>query len=396
MKNLAVLFAGDSKGLNGAAMYVNRFKRFEELFRNNGINPIICDYNKISSGADDKESSLIEMKYAQSRMHKIKNKIKHILSKTYLGNCLYIYFAWQRYGKKSIDWNHDKLKHADIILANDMYSAYYVIKDKFDKDIYFVMHNSGDLLKMLLDRLGKIKCTRKEKELHQMECLIFESSKKILFVSRIARDTFIRMFPQYEHKACYVPEGIEDIDNHAQLDFSSLKLICVGTVCDRKNQLALVQAMEKIHDSSVRLKIVGNGAFLDICKDYVHSHNLNNIEFTGAINNSDVPLMLEKSNVFILASKDEGLPAVGIEALRSGLPILVTDVGGCAELVNENGKVLSGTDVDGIADGIRYMITNKNKLPKMSVNSRRHYELEYSIDAMVNAYKELITGYSDS
>ena len=106
--------------------------------------------------------------------------------------------------------------------------------------------------------------------------------------------------------------------------------------------------------------------------------------------NSDVPSYLAKSNVFVLASKDEGLPAVGIEALRSGLPILITDVGGCAELVQSNGVVLSGTNQKSIIQGMESIVSKQEQLPEMSRNSRLRYEREFSIEAMVQAYKKIL------
>lgn len=391
MKKIAVLYSGDSRALNGAALYVNRFRKFCKEFREAGIYPIICDFNNISSNISD-ENNIVkrETAYANSKSHRMKNKIKSVLSNTYIGSCLYIYLAWQKPGKKSIKINALKIKEADLLLANDMYSAYYAIKEYPDKKLFFVMHNSGILLKMMLDRLSKVKGTKKEKSLHKVETSIFEHAKGILFVSRKARDTFVSMFHQFNNKAFYVPEGIEDIDRKPNLDFLNVNLVCVGTVCDRKNQFTLVKAFENFKESEIKLSIVGNGTMLEKCKEYAISHSISNIEFTGSVKNSDIPNILSKSNVFILASKDEGLPAVGIEALRSGLPILITDVGGCAELVQNNGKILSGTAEKNIKDGIEYIIQHKNELAEMSKKSRELYEQEFSVKAMVSVYKQLL------
>ncbi len=391
MKKLAVLYSGDSRGLNGAALYVDRFRKFKSAFKSAGIRTIICDSNKISADAkSDRDVIEIETAYANSRTHHMKNRIKRLLSNTYFGSKIFIYYAWEKPGEKSVKKNLSKIRDADVILANDLYCAYHALKQFPDKDLYFVMHNSGVLLKMLLDRLPAIKGRKKEKKLKRVEAWIFKRAKGILFVSRKARDTFIHDFPQHEPKAHYVPEGIEDIEHIPDLDFSKVNFICVGTVCDRKNQLELIKAFEQYKNSEISLTIVGGGSQLEECKSYVKAHHIKQIDFAGSVKNSDVPSYLAKSNVFVLASKDEGLPAVGIEALRSGLPILITDVGGCAELVQSNGVVLSGTNQKSIIQGMESIVSKQEQLPEMSRNSRLRYEREFSIEAMVQAYKKIL------
>ena len=90
-----------------------------------------------------------------------------------------------------------------------------------------------------------------------------------------------------------------------------------------------------------------------------------------------------------MTSHDEGLPAVGIEAIRSGLPIIVTDVGGCAELVNENGIVINDDETE-----VVYAIENISKkdaisLSEMSEKSRQLYEKNFSLQSMYEVYESL-------
>ena len=58
------------------------------------------------------------------------------------------------------------------------------------------------------------------------------------------------------------------------------------------------------------------------------------VEFTGKRN--DIPLVLASADVFVLASKNELMPISILEALRAGLPVIASRVGGIPEVI-ENG-----------------------------------------------------------
>ncbi len=60
----------------------------------------------------------------------------------------------------------------------------------------------------------------------------------------------------------------------------------------------------------------------------------NRIDFAGV--RDDVPLQLERSAVFILLSRWEGLPLTILEAMRAGVAVVASRVGGIPELVDEN------------------------------------------------------------
>ncbi|MDD1502961.1 glycosyltransferase [Lysinibacillus sp. CNPSo 3705] len=60
---------------------------------------------------------------------------------------------------------------------------------------------------------------------------------------------------------------------------------------------------------------------------------INRASFLG--NQLDVTSLVEESHVFVLLSDWEGLPISIIEAMRAGLPIKATNVGGVNELISD-------------------------------------------------------------
>jgi glycosyltransferase involved in cell wall biosynthesis len=76
--------------------------------------------------------------------------------------------------------------------------------------------------------------------------------------------------------------------------------------------------------------------------------------FLGAIAPERLPLALSASDVFVLATRNEGWANVLLEAMACGLPVVTTDVGGNREVVNDAslGIVVSFGDRGALRDGV--------------------------------------------
>ena len=90
-----------------------------------------------------------------------------------------------------------------------------------------------------------------------------------------------------------------------------------------------------------------------------------------------------------MASLDEGLPIAAIEALRSGMPLILTDVGGCRELINDNGYLVK-PDIKELGDAIKKIQDSPETAKTMSKNSYNLFISKYSIGSMIDSYSELI------
>ena len=74
----------------------------------------------------------------------------------------------------------------------------------------------------------------------------------------------------------------------------------------------------------------------------IKSCNCLNIKYCGEI--SDVTPILKNYDVYSLISNWEGLPIGIIEGIRAGLPIVVSNVGGCSEMIENNGYYIKRKD----------------------------------------------------
>jgi len=114
-----------------------------------------------------------------------------------------------------------------------------------------------------------------------------------------------------------------------------------------------------------------------------------------AYENKEALIKFYKENsidVFINASQTEGTPVAVMEAIRCGVPVIATSVGGNAEIVSErNGILLNPNPTpEEIAQSIFKMIDNPDKAKQMRIESRKIWQESYNADFNFKNFAEKI------
>jgi glycosyltransferase involved in cell wall biosynthesis len=114
-------------------------------------------------------------------------------------------------------------------------------------------------------------------------------------------------------------------------------------------------------------------------KDHVH--------FLG--NRQDVRLYYKAASLFTLTSESETFSLAVLEAMAIGLPVVLTNVGGAAEMVTDyqNGFLVPPRDPEKIAEGWNKALSH----PFNSSAIRKHVVDHFSIDQMVKRYLQVFT-----
>lgn len=102
--------------------------------------------------------------------------------------------------------------------------------------------------------------------------------------------------------------------------------------------------------------------------------------------------MLPAMDVFVQPSTLlEGLPVVLTEAASSGLPLIATDIGGSAELVQDglNGFVVPPANSEIIMEKIKFLTESTDERKKMGEESRKIWEQRFTLEKMVNKIERL-------
>ena len=109
----------------------------------------------------------------------------------------------------------------------------------------------------------------------------------------------------------------------------------------------------------------------------------------------NVSKFLEISDVVVLPSYREGFPKLLIEASAIGRPILTTNVPGCKECVinNINGFLVMPRDKLSLYEGMKKIFSNLDNLEKMSLESRKIAENNYSIEKVNKKHLEIYKSF---
>ncbi len=106
---------------------------------------------------------------------------------------------------------------------------------------------------------------------------------------------------------------------------SNIRNLCfIGYLSERKNQLYLLRALEHL-PANYRLQLIGKAltsGYERELRGYASEHGMNNVEFVGQKDQSEIPAYLAGAHAFVSASRLEVQSLTVIEALASGTPVV--------------------------------------------------------------------------
>ena len=174
----------------------------------------------------------------------------------------------------------------------------------------------------------------------------------------------------------------------------SVKILMVGGLIKQKNYQLVIEAASKLSDLDFEIQIAGEGPLKDVLYREVVTNSLQNkVNFIGNCNN--IPEMLNQSDIFAMCSEWEGLPISLIEATLSGVPVIVTDVGGCAEVVRhcKNGIVINKLNAIDYAKGLRKLIESIEFRKQCFINALdkcEKFTIGYSVNKHLVLYNNVL------
>lgn len=115
---------------------------------------------------------------------------------------------------------------------------------------------------------------------------------------------------------------------------SEIVLLSVGELNQNKNHKELIRLLPKI-EIPFKYLICGQGYLEEDLKTFCLELNLaDKVKFLGY--RTDVPEILQISDIYLFPSKREGLSVALMEAMATGLPCLVSDIRGNTDLIDQN------------------------------------------------------------
>ena len=156
----------------------------------------------------------------------------------------------------------------------------------------------------------------------------------------------------------------------------------------------LVEAASRIQRDDIAFVMAGDGPQLDATRMLARDKGLSTrFEFPGRLSHDNAPAYLRTLDIFVNCSRVESFGVVICEASATGLPVIVTDIGGVRETVREGetGLLIPPDDPQALADAIRKLADDADLRRQMGQAGRafvqEHYEWSRCVDDFGNVLR---------
>ena len=384
MLKVDLLYPGCITAPNGLSHFVGKMQGLKDLFAENDV-----ELRVISA-------DLYSPRQYTSANTKPKKKTKIALwiarHSAFITRFLF-YIIYEKPAKTILEYYENQADKGEVLAFQDMMTCYYYLKKYNDKTkkVLLTIHSSGDMWSTWHYDFPKMKGWFFKSFKKDVEQTLFNGCDKIGFVADYPRQYFYKHYPYGESKTYFAYTSMEKGEKPSPMVLEEkVKIVTSGTLCARKNQMGVLNAIGLLpeeYQKQISFTILSNGDMKNALEKRAETLSAEVI-FTGKVD--CVEDYLKEANCFILYSKDEGQPMSIVEAMRMGLPIIGSNVAGIPEQINDGvtGFVAELDEVD-LANKIRFIIDNKEKLPSMGVASYELYLQKFTLEAMVNKYSEI-------
>ncbi len=225
---------------------------------------------------------------------------------------------------------------------------------------------------------------------------------KLICVSKFDRQAGIENKIAPENRLITINNGIEKIiffdrDVARQKLNLPLEKIVIGTIAnfyETKGLTYLISSAKKLTDQfpNVIFRLIGFGQLEKELKSKINSLKLHNNFFLSKV--LDGKKYLKAFDIYVLPSIKEGFPYALLEAMRAGLPIVTTKVGGIPELIKneKNGLLVEPANPNKLTDAIIKLLENKSLASQLAnqanIDVKDYFSLEKMVKETENVYQE--------
>lgn len=201
-------------------------------------------------------------------------------------------------------------------------------------------------------------------------------------------------------RLCTIANGV-DIDRvdrtignkRQRLNNGHFTIVTVGRLIEVKNPLSILRAFQQSADPATSLIFIGKGELEKVLLETMKACNLEKqVQLTGLIPREEVYRNLVNADLFVLASRVEGLPIAVLEAMACGCPVILSDIPSHREIADgvDFIPLIPPDDVAGFAREIRwYRHMSASERADIGEKCRKLVEDRFSLKCMHDAYGEI-------
>lgn len=174
------------------------------------------------------------------------------------------------------------------------------------------------------------------------------------------------------------------------------RIISVGRLTQRKNQLELIKAFQLLNLEGTELVFLGawDEDYKQICDDYIAEHHLKSISFLGHVD--DPWSMITDKDLAVFPSSMETFGLVYVESVLNGIPTILSDNAGhrsAFEYMNEQGHMYHLGDLDALTRTISDTLAQFNQEKRKAVQAVPSLKERYSLESV---YANIIEKLEDN
>lgn len=224
--------------------------------------------------------------------------------------------------------------------------------------------------------------------------LIWKKSTLLITKCRTEYDMIKKVNQKLNIKTIYNGVDTEKYFPKKKAIQTPLNIICPARLIKRKGQDILIKAIAQLKQKNIiyHINFVGEGDEKANYQELAKQLGVGGqIEFSGYVERDKMKEQYQKADLFVLPSFNEGMSNALLEGMACGLPVIVTDVGGTEELVDEtNGFIFGAGDEKKLCEILKFIYDNKHQIKALGENSREKAKILswYKIaDVYLNIFK---------
>jgi colanic acid/amylovoran biosynthesis glycosyltransferase len=172
------------------------------------------------------------------------------------------------------------------------------------------------------------------------------------------------------------------------------RIITVGRLVWKKGYDYFLAALARLKETGVLFEalIIGDGELAAPLRFSIGDLGLaEQVHLAGGMPPSRVLEELQKADLFVLSSHEEGIANAALEAMAAGLPVVTTAAGGMAEVVRDgiDGFVVPVRDIEALTDRIGLLLADAALRAEMGNAARARIEEVFTLDRQAAIFEDI-------
>jgi len=221
---------------------------------------------------------------------------------------------------------------------------------------------------------------------------IWEDAERIITVSSFTRELAKKSYPEIEPDLIFNGVDTKVIKPDPLEVHDPIQIVFAGRFMEQKNPLLIIEVLHQLKALRWHCVMMGDGPLKPMVEQKIKEYGLQDrFTLTGWINPEQVITVYQGSDILFMPSRTEGLPVAGVQAIAMGLVPVLSDVGGCSDLLvqNESGFLFQPDNTQTFVEALRSLLTDRNKLFQFKKRSREH-AMNFNLNSVVDKYSKIM------